>query len=269
MLSLFLRGVPLAAAPCLWASHQFTDHITGKHVGFPESELATLFGFFRSAIGVAANARNAVSNRKGNPQGPCTQGGRVSSRASQRQHSAVGGGCSGNDGNVAYGADWTVAVACLRLLAKPKEAVLSSILGVFEVFARARGNRISHQRRLEQEKLERERQKELEEERERWKRRRRREQERGTTPTEVRVGYKRASHYGNVCSIDVTHTGFRSMYFSGKASVLKCLGTCVKGASPVVLTRPLKQFCGVKHNGACVALRRSSKEQQNAAQRGV
>lgn len=67
-------------------------------------------------------------------------------------------------------------MACLRLLAKPKEPVLSAILGVFEVFAIARGDRVRHRRRLEKERLEKERQREMEEERELWKRRRRRQQ---------------------------------------------------------------------------------------------
>ena len=77
-------------------------------------------------------------------------------------------------------------MACLRLLAKPKEPVLSAILGVFEVFARSAGDRARCARRLEQERVERERKQELKEERERWKRRRRREKEGRGMPAEVR-----------------------------------------------------------------------------------
>lgn len=94
-----------------------------------------------------------------------------------------GSGSSAEGSAAQQGADWTVAVACLRLLARPKEQVMASALGVFDVFARARGDRALHARRLEQERLERERQELLAEERERWKRRRRREQERGVAPS--------------------------------------------------------------------------------------
>lgn len=83
----------------------------------------------------------------------------------------------------AYGADWVLAVASLRLLARPKEPVMAAALEVFDVFARARGDRTRHRHRLEQERAEREMQKQLEEERERWKRRRRREQEMGSAPS--------------------------------------------------------------------------------------
>lgn len=74
-----------------------------------------------------------------------------------------------------YGADWTVAVACLWLLARPKDSILNAIRGVFEVFARAAADRVRHGQRIEQEKRRKERERELEAERERWKRRRRRE----------------------------------------------------------------------------------------------
>ena len=151
---------------------QFVDHITGKHVGFPESELTTLFQFFRSPT-EGGGARASSS--------------RPSSRRSRnniaRKGGDAGGGGGGGESSPAQGADWTVAVACLRLLARPKEPVMASALAVFEVFARARGDRARHARRLEQERLEGERQRQLEEERERWKRRRRREQERGIVPS--------------------------------------------------------------------------------------
>ena len=97
-----------------------------------------------------------------------------------------GEGGSRDDAGAVHGADWVDAVACLRLLAKPKEPVLSAILGVFEVFARSAGDRARCARRLEQERVERERKQELKEERERWKRRRRREKEGRGMPAEVR-----------------------------------------------------------------------------------
>lgn len=141
-------------------------------MGFPESELIALFGFFRSAI-------NPPSTGNRQQLAATKQGYGVRPRSSPNQTNA-------DRGTRKYGADWTVAVACLRLLAKQKEPVLSAILGVFEVFALARGDRIRHQRGLEQEKLEKKRQKQMEEERERWKRRRRREMGMGDTLTEVR-----------------------------------------------------------------------------------
>lgn len=140
---------------------QFIDHITGNHVGFPESELIALFGFFRSSTNVPAVA-TAISLKQTHQSGHT--GGSV--RLCKYPRSM----------NLVQGADWTVAVACLRLLAKPKEPVLEAILGVFEVFALARGERIRHQQRLVREKKEKEVQREMEIEREQWKRRRRREE---------------------------------------------------------------------------------------------
>eukprot|EP00752_Nemacystus_decipiens_P011276 g10020.t3 len=145
---------------------QFVDHITGNHVGFPESELTTLFGFFRSPTRDGPPSTNRPPPRTPN------------------NINRKGSGGSGAEGSsTQQGADWTVAVACLRLLVRPKEPVMASALGVFDVFARARGDRALHARRLEQERLERERQDLLEEERERWKRRRRREREMGVAPS--------------------------------------------------------------------------------------
>lgn len=146
---------------------QFIDHITGNHVGFPESELTTLFEFFRGPMrGVGASSRRPPSRASPNniARNGSGSGGKAESSASQQ------------------GADWTVAVACLRLLARPKESVMTSIVGVFDVFARARGDRARHARHQEQERLERERQELLAEERERWKRKRRRERESGVAP---------------------------------------------------------------------------------------
>lgn len=155
------------------SSLQFIDHITGNHVGFPESELTTLFDFFRSPTrGVGASTSRPPS--------------RTSPKDISRNGSGRGRGSGGGaEGSAAQqqGADWTVAVACLRLLVKPKEPVMASVLGVFDVFARARGDRTRHERRLEQERLETVRQELLAEERERWKRRRRRERERGVAPS--------------------------------------------------------------------------------------
>lgn len=94
-----------------------------------------------------------------------------------------------NVATAAYGADWVLAVASLRLLVRPKEPAMAAALGVFDVFARARGDRTRHRHRLEQERAEKERQRQLEEERERWKRSRRREKEMGVAPsTGVRNG---------------------------------------------------------------------------------
>lgn len=146
-------------------------------MGFPESELTVLFGFFRTAW--STSVRNQ-GNRKHEP-GP----GKLRA-IPPGSTSAKEGAASGGD---THGADWTVAVACLRLLARPKESVLSAILGVFEVFARARGGRIRHRKRLERERKGKEKEKELEEERERWKRRRRREKALGATHKDVSYQY--------------------------------------------------------------------------------
>lgn len=154
---------------------QFVDHITGKHVGFPESELTTLFEFFRSPMAPGSAGADASPSKKPSdfPQK------RYGASISPTSQTALK--------NTVYGADWVLALASLRLLARPKEPAMAAALGVFGVFARARGYRARHRHRLEQERAEKEMQRQLEEERERWKRRRRREQEMGTAPSaEVR-----------------------------------------------------------------------------------
>lgn len=157
-------------APRFFDASKFIDHITGNHEGFPESELITLFGFFRSTTNVPT-VTTATSLKKPHDRSRTGDGVRL------REHP--------RSINAAQGADWTVAVACLRLLAKPKEPVLEAILGVFEVFALARGERIRHQQRLVRENREKERQTEMEIEREQWKRRRRREQDNTVATREV------------------------------------------------------------------------------------
>lgn len=178
---------------------QFTTHITGKHVGFPQSELTTLFTFFQrtqrtARVHTSTPATITASSRESH-KGPVTQGRQAKTRTPPSRRvgircgiggSGSGGGSSRSDASAGPGADWVDAVACLRLLAKPKEPVLSAILGVFEVFARSAGDRARCARRLEHERVEKERQRELKEERERWKRRRRREQEGRGMPAEVR-----------------------------------------------------------------------------------
>ncbi|CAM9635157.1 unnamed protein product, partial [Hapterophycus canaliculatus] len=171
---------------------QFVDHITGKHEGFPESELTSLFGFFMSPMR-PGSITTATASSKRNPQelprsqqpgGVGLKNGK-SSRLELSDHASRGGGGSGvcAGGSAAQGADWTLAVACLRLLARPKEPVMEALLGVFDVFARARGDRARHRLRMEQDRVEKERQMQLEDERERWKRRRRRQQESGVIPS--------------------------------------------------------------------------------------
>ncbi|CAM9810191.1 unnamed protein product, partial [Ectocarpus fasciculatus] len=170
---------------------QFVDNITGKHEGFPESELNTLFGFFRGPMAPGPATATAFSEENRDKFPRSQQRGGVGANSSSRPRTSPGsfarGGNSGSRGGkekaCTQGADWTMAVACLRLLAKPKEPVKAAVLGVFDVFARARGDRMRHRHRLEQDRLENERQARLEEERERWKRRRRREQERGIPPS--------------------------------------------------------------------------------------
>ncbi|CBJ31437.1 hypothetical protein Esi_0256_0006 [Ectocarpus siliculosus] len=169
---------------------QFVDNITGKHEGFPESELNTLFGFFRRpmAPGPATATTFSEENRDKFPQsqqrgGVGTNNSRPRTSPGNFGRAGKSGSRGGKEKDGAQGADWTMAVACLRLLAKPKEPVKAAVLGVFDVFARARGDRMRHRHRLEQERLEKERQAQLEEERERWKRRRKREQERGIAPS--------------------------------------------------------------------------------------
>lgn len=178
---------------------QFVDHITGKHEGFPESELATLFDFFASPMAPGSTTTTSASSKKSSHGPPgATQPGdsaeqkrdpscrRLSNKVSRGGAGSGGGGVRASS---AQGADWTLAVACLRLLARPKEPVMEAVLGVFDVLSRARGDRARHRRRLEQERVEKERQVELGEERERWKRRRRRQQEGGIVPSvEVRQG---------------------------------------------------------------------------------
>lgn len=163
---------------------QFVDHVTGKHVGFPESELTTLFEFFRKPMTAPGSAAATASSAKETRQSQQRRNGAsntgLASRPSLKMKNAT----------AAYGADWVLAVASLRLLARPKEPVMAAALGVFDVFARARGDRTRHRHRLEQERAEKEMQRQLEEERERWKRRRRREQEMGVAPSAgVRRGW--------------------------------------------------------------------------------
>lgn len=101
-------------------------------MGFPESELAILFDFFVTSM-------NGKSRLLRGTDGPTTalskNAGIPRSRREMRE--------------TTHGAEWIAAVACLRLLARPKESVMKSLLAVFEVFARARGDRVRHRRRQE------------------------------------------------------------------------------------------------------------------------
>ncbi|CAM9905961.1 unnamed protein product [Ectocarpus sp. 12 AP-2014] len=169
---------------------QFVENITGKHEGFPESELNTLFGFFGGPMAPGPATAIAFSEENRNKCPQSQQRGGVETKSSRPRTSpgsfgraGKSGGRGGKEKERAQGADWAMAVACLRLLAKPQEPVKAAVLGVFDVFARARGDRMRHRHRLEKDRLEKERQAQLEEERERWKRRRRREQERGIAPS--------------------------------------------------------------------------------------
>lgn len=169
-----MRPLPLrahTAAP--YTSHQFMDTITSKHVGFPESELTILFGFFRTPMpSPCSSSLSSSSNSAAATASSTTATGR-----GRRARRRLGSGRASDSGTGAYGADWTVAVACLWLLARPKGPVLSAIRGVFEVFARAAADRVCHRQRLGQERRQKEREMKLEAERERWKRRRWREAE--------------------------------------------------------------------------------------------
>lgn len=109
---------------------QFRDTITGKHVGFPESELNVLCGSFKTVRSGAAPRRDRLYQKPN----------RVVARPIT--------GSSRSESQDSYGADWTAAVACLRVLACPKESTTSSLMGIFEVFARARGDRLRHRLRL-------------------------------------------------------------------------------------------------------------------------
>lgn len=114
--------------------------------------MATLFGFFKSSTG---KAKSAVSTmRKPHYRKRCRRGGRHGAANKVETFTlpqrAIDEGLGSE--NATQGADWTAAVASLRLLAKPKEPVLSTVLGVFEIFARARGSR-THHRKLQRESL--------------------------------------------------------------------------------------------------------------------
>lgn len=132
---------------------QFIENITGRNEGFPESELITLFGFFKSSTGKAKSAVSAT--RKPYYRTRCRRDGRHGAakriEAFTPPEEAIDGGRGSETAD--QGADWTAAVASLRLLVKPKEPVLSTVLEVFEIFSRARGSR-THHRKLQHESLE-------------------------------------------------------------------------------------------------------------------
>lgn len=133
--------------------------------------MTTLFGFFKSSTGKAKSAVSAT--RKPYYRTRCRRGGRHGAanriEAFAPPEGAIDGGCGRE--TAAEGADWTAAVASLRFLAKPKEPVLSTVLEVFEIFARARRSR-THHRKLQHESLE-ERKRGVAEEEEYCKRRKR------------------------------------------------------------------------------------------------
>ncbi|CAM9989688.1 unnamed protein product [Scytosiphon promiscuus] len=206
---------------------QFVDHITGKHEGFPESELTTLFGFFMSPMPpglttTTTGPAKEIARRLPRSQQP--GGVESKNRKTRRRRTThhvgktdAGRGGGGTGRSPEQGADWTLAVACLRLLARPKESVMEAVLGVFDVFARARGSRARHRRRFEQERVEKERQARLEDERERWKRRRRRQQESGVEPP-AQVGKRFEGPEPCAWAAEVTAQGFRANGGDGDVS---------------------------------------------------